>query len=67
MYQIKILQNKEQKDTWKDFAKNFKPRWQDTRRNYILNGKSLETTLYELDTLASTKKKYQNILSKIKL
>lgn len=65
VYEIKSTINRESKDTWEDFAKNFKPRRQDTRKNYILNGESITKTLEEVDTILTNKKKYETLLSKI--
>jgi len=64
-YEISSFENNESDDTWEDFAKYFKPKRQDTKKNYILNGQSIQNALDELDTINSTKKKYQEILNKI--
>ncbi len=64
-YEIKSTENKELNDTWEDFAKYFKPKRQDIKKNYVLNGQSVENALDELNMTPGTQKKYQNILSHI--
>ena len=64
-YEIKNTESKGLNDTWEDFAKYFKPKRQDTKKNYVLNGKSIENALDELNTTYSNQKKYQNILNHI--
>ncbi len=64
-YEIKSTVNRESDDTWEDFAKHFKPRRHDTKKNYILNGLSIEKALSELDTINGIREKYKDLLNKI--
>ncbi len=64
-YEISSSQNKESDDTWKDFAKYFKPKRQLSRKASIFDGKSLNSIITELDSINGTKEKYQFLLRKI--
>ena len=64
-YEIRTGANEALNTTWKGFAKYFKPRRLDTRRNYILNGQTLSEALEEFDTIGSVKETYKSILNNI--
>ena len=64
-YEVSSIENSESNDTWKDFAKYLKPKRQDTRKNYVLDGQSIEKALDEIDSIQDAEGKYKSILNKI--
>lgn len=55
----------EKDDTWESFTKHFKPSRRSTRKQYILNGESISSTIRDIDTIGSSLEKYKTLLKKI--
>ena len=66
-YEVSSIENTKSNDTWKDFAKYLKPKRQDIRKNYVLDGKTIAKALDEIDTIQNTEGKYKSILDKINI